>query len=58
MTYYPDLSLYEFFFEGAAENTFNIGWLDPSFNFSQGEVSDEFLDRLWGFCRVKVLIAR
>lgn len=58
MTYYPDLSTYEYFFEGAAENTVNIGWLDPGFDFPQGKVSERFLDRLWAFCRVKVLIAR
>jgi hypothetical protein len=33
----------------------NIGWLDPEYAFPQGEVSDEFLDRLWAFCRVKII---
>ena len=42
MAYYKDLSEYEYY--GYNPTLYNVGWLDG--NFSKGEVSKEFLDKL------------
>lgn len=48
MTYYPDLSPYEYY--QAESSTVNIGWLDAVHKYPQGAVPDEFIERLWAFC--------
>jgi hypothetical protein len=49
MTYYPDLSPYVYYH--AESGTLNIGWLDVAHDYTQGVVSDEFIERLWKFCQ-------
>jgi hypothetical protein len=57
MSYYPDLSSYEYSPEGA-EGVLNVGWLDVVHGFSRGDVPDVFVDKLWGFCQVALIQAR
>lgn len=52
MTYYPDLSVYEYGRFG--ENIFNIGWLDKTYNFPTGKTNELFIERLFEFCEQKV----
>jgi hypothetical protein len=40
MTYYADLSPYRYNFNRAIEGVVNIGWLDPSVSYQQGDVPD------------------
>src|SRR5436190_13617844 len=44
MAYFPDLSPYTYF--PGESDTFNIGWLDPSEPFPNGETSEEFRQKL------------
>jgi hypothetical protein len=58
MTYYPDLSPYEYSGGNVEENVVNIGWLDIAHDYPKGEVSERFIEKLWAFCRVAVDRAR
>ncbi|MCP4540712.1 MAG: hypothetical protein GY832_26535 [Chloroflexi bacterium] len=58
MTYYPDLSPYEYHVGRKVLDALNIGWLDAVHNYSTGNVSDAFVDRLWDFCCVSVVQTR
>ena len=49
MTYYPDLSPYQYL-EGADSQSLNIGWLDGSMPYPTGTTSDEFRERLLEYC--------
>jgi hypothetical protein len=51
MTYYADMTPYEYFDE---PNTVNIGWLDPPHPFPTGDVTLDFLDRLFALCQLPV----
>ncbi|MEU3649211.1 hypothetical protein AB0E59_37960 [Lentzea sp. NPDC034063] len=44
MTYYPDLSPYEYF--ESDEKMLNVGWLDADHDFPRGPVPREFVDAL------------
>ena len=44
MTYYPDLSPYEYF--ESDEKMLNVGWLDADHDFPRGPVAPEFVDAL------------
>ena len=46
MSYYPDLTAYEYY---KKENSLNIGWLDGIHPFEQGAVKSDVLDHLWLF---------
>jgi hypothetical protein len=48
MTYFPDFSLYRYI--GDSETSLNIGWLDQSMPYPQGETSEEFRQKLLQFC--------
>lgn len=52
MTYYKDLSLYDYWKddEKATIPVLNIGWLSPSEPFETGITSQEFKNRLHKFC--------
>lgn len=52
MTYYPDLSPYEYY--QTEFSTVNIGWLDAAHEYSKGPVPNEFIERLWAFCHEPV----
>lgn len=55
MSYYQDLSEYSYF---QVENSKNIGWLDKDNSFSTGIVSEEFINKLWLYLRVDLMISR
>ncbi|MBW4681284.1 MAG: hypothetical protein KME19_14375 [Microcoleus vaginatus WJT46-NPBG5] len=52
MTYYKDLSPYEYFrdYEPFGLNLINVGWLSKSEPFPEGETSQEFKAKLFEFC--------
>lgn len=54
MTYYPDLSPYQYSGGSTQENVVNIGWLDGAHDYPQGAVTEQFVEKLWGFCLVTV----
>ena len=58
MTYYPDLSPYEYEKSGIGADTVNMGWLDFAHNYPQGIVTEDFIERLWIFCRRQVMTMR
>lgn len=54
--YFPDLTLYTYglerrrrYFEDPPP-TLNVGWLVPPHDFPTGEVTEEFLDKLFALC--------
>jgi hypothetical protein len=54
--YYADLTPYRYLSMVSGDpNQLNVGWLGKGNPYSQGEVSEEFLDRLFEFCRAYLL---
>jgi hypothetical protein len=56
MTYFPDLSDYTYsrdFRPGA-----NVGWLGAGHAFETADPTEEFLERLWSFCKISVARTR
>ena len=55
MTYYPDLSRYEYH-RGMFDRprTLNVGWLAREHAFDVAPPSDELLDAIWQYCKVSV----
>lgn len=53
--YLPDLSFYPSI--NHKENLLfkAVGWLDDQHDFPRGNVSDEFMARLWEFCREPIM---
>ena len=58
MSYYPDLSPYTYHRDGIATNTVNVGWLDCQYDYPRGSVGDDFLYKLWGFTRLRLIRMR
>lgn len=58
MTYYPDLSPYEYARESNSLRTLNVGWLDGVHKYAQATVPKVFVDRLWLFCQNPVFQTR
>ena len=54
--YFKDLTKYEY--HGDPEDSLNIGWLEKGHLYNQGSVSEEFMDKLWGYLRYPVQILR
>jgi hypothetical protein len=50
--YFVDLSHYRYL--GEKENALNVGWLDPSHEFTKGDVPEGFLNRLRALAKVRV----
>ncbi len=52
MTYYEDLSPYEYFeeYEPLKQKSINVGWLSQTKPFLKGETSPEFKAKLFEFC--------
>jgi len=48
--YYPDLSLYGYL--ARERNTLNIGWLDSAHTYVQGDVPEQFIQRLKAFLKI------
>ena len=58
MSFFSDLSAYTYKQSGTHDGTVNIGWLDVSEPYTQGSVPSEFVERLWWFCRSRVVQTR
>ena len=63
--YYPDLTPYVYYQNMRTlvpipydPNTVNVGWLDKTQPYPQGETSKEFQDRLFEFCSSAVMVTR
>lgn len=54
MSYFPDLSPYQYGGSSVQENVVNIGWLDGAHAYPKGDVPERFVEKLWAFCRVAV----
>jgi hypothetical protein len=54
MTYYPDLSPYEYRQPSAIDHVLNIGWLDASHPFRTGIVPNEVLTAVLRLCQSPV----
>ena len=55
MKYFEDLTNYSYLYH---ENSKNIGWLDNSYSYQKGTVSQEFMDKLWIYLNVKINLVR
>lgn len=51
MKYFEDFTNYSYLYH---ENSKNIGWLDSSYPYQKGEVSEEFIDKLWSYLNTKI----
>jgi len=58
MTYFKDLSEYEYDLRFARPGTRNIGWLGHGHEFPTKPPSDDLLESLWIFCSISVALAR
>jgi hypothetical protein len=58
MTYFADLSDYEYMPEFSRAGTLNVGWLDPGHQIHQGRVNDDAAATLWQCCKVSVAQTR
>jgi hypothetical protein len=52
--YYQDLTPYQYIPVEKDPPSLNIGWLDNTRSYPQGEVPEPFVERLWLFCRSPV----
>ena len=53
MTYYPDLSSYEYV---GSDDAVNIGWLDIAMPYTTGATSSEFRKKLLEYCRFEFTV--
>jgi hypothetical protein len=58
MSYFDDLSVYEYIRDCARPGTRNVGWLAESHAFAKAVPSDALLDTLWAYCKVSVAATR
>ncbi len=58
MSYYEDLTLYEYENDFQFLQAVNIGWLDRTASFLKGQVDDEFLEKLFELCAKPVAKTR
>lgn len=54
MTYFEDLSVYNYSHQWTYKKTLNVGWLGRGFDYTSGVVEEKFIDRLWLFCLTSV----
>lgn len=58
MTYFEDLSPYSYMPNRKKPyflpEVLNVGWLDGTQGYSQGDVPASFAEKLWAYCRVRV----
>ena len=57
MSYYRDLSEY-CYNRFPMDGSLNVGWLDNIHPFKKGDVSEQFLDRLWGYLHFPMNVCR
>src|SRR4051794_15610970 len=58
MSFYPDLTPYHYHSTGLGRRLLNVGWLASGHPFSAGNVPNEFVNRLWDYCKVPVMQTR
>jgi len=58
MSFFEDLSPYSYQRVPSGLSVRNVGWLATGRPFSVGDVADEFLDRLWEYCKFPVMQTR
>lgn len=51
MTYYKDLSSYEYIKTKAKKSILNVGWLDKEHSFSKGKIDSVLLEIILSFCK-------
>ena len=51
MTYYEDLTPYEYMGDPPGTQSLNVGWLSYYRPFAKGETSQEFKDKLLEYCK-------
>ncbi|HEY9059583.1 MAG TPA: hypothetical protein VIO64_03625 [Pseudobacteroides sp.] len=56
MSYFEDLSNYSYCC--GIENSKNVGWLDVAHPFPKGKVSEDFINKLWVYLKVDLMIMR
>ena len=54
MTYFEDLSVYNYSNRWTYKKMLNIGWLGRGIDYTSGMVEQNFIDRLWLFCLTPV----
>jgi len=57
MTYYPDLSSYDFA-RGHPPGTKNVGWLQKGHQFEKAIPTEDTLDSLWSLCTISMMQTR
>lgn len=50
MTYFSDLTKYEYLKKPSGPDVLNVGWLESDHPFSKGNIPGLFLDRLFDLC--------
>src|SRR5262245_29876286 len=50
--YFPDISPYSYLYRD--NNAFNIGWLDNTHSYLQGDVPEQFIERLYAFLKIRL----
>ena len=58
MSYFPDLSPYTYGKYIPDCGAVNVGWLDVGYDYPQGDVPPEFVERLWALCGLPVHMSR
>lgn len=53
--YFKDLTKYKYM---ETEDSLNIGWLEKGHSFNKGNVSGEFMEKLWKYLRYPVQVCR
>lgn len=54
MTYYADLTPYEYYMSSNEGNILNVGWLEKGNDFPKGSVDDEVTERIFELCKSPV----
>lgn len=58
MSFYNDLTFYDYHDSVDRNKALNIGWLGISTPFNTGSVSDEFVEKLWEYGKIKINMMR
>ena len=53
--FYKDFTTYSYAYTGEeTPRPLNVGWLDPAETFERGETTEEFKERLFLFCKIRI----
>lgn len=58
MTYFRDLTDYEYHATFYRPGTKNVGWLGSGFGFDTTQPTEELLSRLWDYCKISIAQTR